>query len=72
MSLNRLKVSIYLSFQSILPECSDVPKHQQKAQESSTTVDYQSELHIMSRAARIRLTGIVCTIGKFVFRFFIK
>lgn len=48
---------------SILPECSDVPKHQKKAQESSTTVDYQSELHIMSRAARVRLTGIVCTIG---------
>ena len=61
----------YLSFQSILPECSDVPKHQKKAQESSTTVDYQSELHIMSRAARVRLTGIVCTIGKYVFYFFL-
>ena len=27
-------------------------------------MDYLSELNVMSRAARVRLTGIVCTIGK--------
>ena len=34
-----------------------------KAQLASTMVDYQSELDVMSRAARVRLSGIVCTIG---------
>merc|ERR1711936_997826 len=48
---------------SILPERNDVPKQQGKAHGASTTVDYQSELHIMSRAARVLLSGIVCTIG---------
>ena len=52
-------------FQSNLPEGKDVPKHQRKAHGASTTVDYHSELHIMSRAARVRLSGIVCTIGKY-------
>ena len=30
---------------------------------SKTTVDYLSGLDILSRAARVRLSGIVCTIG---------
>ena len=30
---------------------------------ASTTVDYLSGLDILSRAARVRLSGIVCTIG---------
>ena len=34
-----------------------------KAQLASTMVDYASELDVMSRAARVRLSGIVCTIG---------
>merc|ERR1712165_142805 len=47
---------------SILPE-RDVPSEQQKAHQSATTVDYLSGLNILSRAARVRLSGIVCTIG---------
>ena len=49
--------------QSTLPEVNDVPRQQGAAAGASTTVDYQSELHIMSRAARVLLSGIVCTIG---------
>ena len=45
-----------------MPE-SDVPSEQQKAHQSATTVDYLSGLNILSRAARVRLSGIVCTIG---------
>jgi len=48
---------------STLPELNDVPRQQGAAAGASTTVDYQSELHIMSRAARVLLSGIVCTIG---------
>jgi len=48
---------------STLPEVNDVPRQQGAAAGASTTVDYQSELHIMSRAARVLLSGIVCTIG---------
>jgi len=47
---------------STLPEVNDVPRQQGAAAGASTTVDYQSELHIMSRAARVLLSGIVCTI----------
>merc|ERR1712141_309552 len=47
---------------SILPK-SDVPAEQRKAHCAATTVDYLSGLDILSRAARVRLSGIVCTIG---------
>nr|AIW65576.1 pyruvate kinase [Tigriopus japonicus] len=47
---------------AILPT-SNVPGGQQRAHTASTTVDYLSNLDIMSRANRIRLSGIVCTIG---------
>merc|ERR1711992_525037 len=47
---------------SILPQ-SDVPAEQRKAHCATTTVDYLSGLDILSRAARVRLSGIVCTIG---------
>ena len=58
---------IFISYlQSTLPELNDVPRQQGKAHGASTTVDYQSELHIMSRAARVLLSGIVCTIGMFI------
>ena len=40
-----------------------VPSGQRKAHMASTMVDYQSQLDVMSRAARARLSGIVCTIG---------
>merc|ERR1719273_904551 len=48
---------------SVLPEAKDVLPGQRKAQLASTMVDYVSELDVMSRAARVRLSGIVCTIG---------
>eukprot|EP00095_Tigriopus_kingsejongensis_P003943 snap_masked-scaffold473_size162088-processed-gene-0.20 protein:Tk03943 transcript:snap_masked-scaffold473_size162088-processed-gene-0.20-mRNA-1 annotation:"hypothetical protein DAPPUDRAFT_334106" len=47
---------------AILPQ-SDVPAGQLRAHQSSTTVDYLSNLDILSRANRIRLSGVVCTIG---------
>ena len=53
--------------QSTLPEVNDVPRQQGAAAGASTTVDYQSELHIMSRAARVLLSGIVCTIGNLMY-----
>ena len=49
-------------FQTILPK-SDVPTEQRLAQSQATTVDYLGGLDILSRAARVRLSGIVCTIG---------
>ena len=54
---------LFFSFQSVLPESKDVLPDQQNAAKASTTVDYMSELDVLSRAARIRLSGIVCTIG---------
>ena len=57
---NELKTNIY--FQSILPK-SDVPAEQKLARLAPTTVDYLSGLDILSRGARVRLSGIVCTIG---------
>merc|ERR1712141_82420 len=47
---------------SILPK-SDVPAEQKLARLAPTTVDYLSGLDILSRGARVRLSGIVCTIG---------
>merc|ERR1711935_1285367 len=48
---------------SVLPESKDVLPDQQNAAKASTTVDYMSGLDVLSRAARVRLSGIVCTIG---------
>merc|ERR1711893_472756 len=47
---------------SILPK-SEVAAEQSNAHKVSTTVDYLSGLDILSKAARVRLSGIVCTIG---------
>lgn len=47
---------------SILPK-TDVPTGQQRAQQASTKLDYLGGLDILSRANRVRLSGIVCTIG---------
>jgi len=41
----------------------DIPAAQRKAGEASTHVDYTSNLDIYSKANRMRLSGIVCTIG---------
>ena len=59
----------HIFLQSTLPELNDVPRQQGAAAGASTTVDYQSELHIMSRAARVLLSGIVCTIGNLMYTF---
>ena len=59
----------HIFLQSTLPELNDVPRQQGAAAGASTTVDYQSELHIMSRAARVLLSGIVCTIGNLMHTF---
>jgi len=48
---------------SILPESKDVLPDQQKAARAATMLDYMSELDVLSRAARVRLSGVVCTIG---------
>merc|ERR1711976_216216 len=48
---------------SILPESKDVLPDQRKAASASTMVDYMSELDVLSRAAGVRLSGVVCTIG---------
>jgi len=48
---------------SILPTSNLPAGQRQAADESVTWVDYYSRLDILSRAARRRLSGIVCTIG---------
>jgi pyruvate kinase len=53
---------LYIFLQSILPT-SNVPSEQRNAHSHATTVDYLGGLDILSRAARVRLSGIVCTIG---------
>jgi len=44
-------------------EAMDIPAHQQRAREQSTMVEYISNLNMYSTANRMRLSGIVCTIG---------
>jgi len=48
--------------ESIL-EPMDIPEAQRKAAAATTQVDYTSSLDIYSKAHRMRLSGIVCTIG---------
>jgi len=50
------------SYVDILPT-TNVPTGQAEAQGASTTVEYMSRLQILSKADKIRLSGIVCTIG---------
>jgi hypothetical protein len=47
---------------NILPPGS-VPGQQKQARKAATFVDYAANLDIKSRAARVRLTGVICTIG---------
>ena len=63
MTVHTFTHILFFSFQSVLPESKDVLPDQQNAAKASTTVDYMSELDVLSRAARVRLSGIVCTIG---------
>jgi len=46
----------------ILPT-TNVASGQADAQNAATTVEYLSRLQILSKADKIRLSGIVCTIG---------
>jgi len=48
--------------ESIL-ETLDIPAHQEKARASATQVEYVSNLNMYSTANKMRLSGIVCTIG---------
>jgi len=41
----------------------DIPAHQQLAREQATQVEYASKLNMYSTANKMRLSGIVCTIG---------
>jgi len=50
------------NYVDILPT-TNVPTGQAEAQKASTTVEYMSRLQILSKADKIRLSGIVCTIG---------
>merc|ERR1719447_2750878 len=52
----------YSESSSILEKC-DVPAGQERARESNTNIEYVSNLDIYSKAHRMRLSGIVCTIG---------
>jgi len=47
---------------SILEKC-DVPAGQERARESNTNIEYVSNLNMYSTANKMRLSGIVCTIG---------
>jgi hypothetical protein len=49
-------------FQEILPETT-LPSEQGRSLRATTTIDYNGGFDILSRAARQRLSGIVCTIG---------
>jgi len=40
-----------------------IPDHQQNARESATQVEFVSNLNMYSTANRMRLSGVVCTIG---------
>merc|ERR1719249_237549 len=48
---------------SSILEPMDIPEAQKKAREASTNIEYVSSLDIYSKAHRMRLSGIVCTIG---------
>merc|ERR1712012_321078 len=50
------------NYVEILPT-TKVPTGHAEAQGASTTVEYMSRLQILSKADKIRLSGIVCTIG---------
>merc|ERR1712158_94897 len=50
------------NYVDILPT-TNVPSGQASASDASTTVEYMSRLQILSKADKIRLSGIVCTIG---------
>ena len=66
-SVTRIKNNILFTIQDILPT-TNVPSGQADAQAAATTVEYLSRLQILSKADKIRLSGIVCTIGKLILK----
>ena len=68
-SVTRIKSNISFTIQDILPT-TNVPSGQADAQAAATTVEYLSRLQILSKADKIRLSGIVCTIGKSILKNF--
>merc|ERR1719447_132220 len=52
----------YSESSSILEKC-DVPAGQERARQSNTNIEYTSSLNMYSTANKMRLSGIVCTIG---------
>merc|ERR1711990_1345514 len=48
---------------SILEKMDDIPSCQEKAREQATHVEFVSNLNMYSTANKMRLSGIVCTIG---------
>merc|ERR1712212_1276908 len=48
---------------SILEKMEDIPSCQEKAREQATHVEFVSNLNMYSTANKMRLSGIVCTIG---------
>jgi len=59
--MSRKSITIHDVY-NILPP-SDVPAQQKLARQAATQVDFTACLDIKSRAARARLTGVICTIG---------
>jgi len=55
--------NMYEDDEDTILEAMDIPGAQRKAGKASTTIDYTSNLDIYSKANRMRLSGIVCTIG---------
>ena len=64
-SVTGIKTNILFTIQDILPT-TNVASGQADAQNAATTVEYLSRLQILSKADKIRLSGIVCTIGKLI------
>merc|ERR1711935_1178235 len=57
-----MEALLQIEEESILEKV-DVPAHQEKARASGTQVEYVSNLNMYSTANKMRLSGIVCTIG---------
>merc|ERR1719430_2330028 len=49
--------------ESILEKMDDIPSCQERAREQATHVEFVSNLNMYSTANKMRLSGIVCTIG---------
>jgi len=56
-------ISIHADEESILERMDDIPSCQEKAREQATHVEFVSNLNMYSTANKMRLSGIVCTIG---------